>query len=105
MRGFHPTEFDRALLRVARNLPSGDPTLLSGNDGMRLALNCYNLVQTIRIADVLSQVGRWTGLPAYFGHVSTGLPSGDERTSMIRENSSIYAPMVPETVKCLGRLA
>ncbi|WP_301005064.1 Tn3 family transposase, partial [Mesorhizobium sp.] len=89
-------ELDTALLKVSRGLPSGDPALFSGDrlrfpkeprsdlaerdDGRRLALSCSNLVPTTRIMDVLSQVERWTGFTAYFGHVSTGLPPGDERT-------------------------
>src|SRR3546814_1478892 len=32
-----------------------------------------------RITDVLPQVERWTGFTQHFGHVSTGLPPGDEQ--------------------------
>src|SRR3546814_5017854 len=37
------------------------------------------MLPATRITDVLSQVERWTGFTQHFGHVSTGLPPGDEQ--------------------------
>src|SRR3546814_9375597 len=37
------------------------------------------MLPATRITDVLSQVERWTGFTRHFGHVSTGLPPGDEQ--------------------------
>src|SRR3546814_17215286 len=52
----------------------------AGNDeGRHLTLACYGMLPATRITDVLSQVERWTGFTQHFGHVSTGLPPGDEQ--------------------------
>jgi hypothetical protein len=49
------------------------------DEGRRLTLACYDMLPATRITDVLSQVERWTGFTRHFGHVSTGLPPGDEQ--------------------------
>src|SRR3546814_16344400 len=52
----------------------------AGNDeGRHLTLACYGMLPATRSTDVLSQVERWTGFTQHFGHVSTGLPPGDEQ--------------------------
>ncbi|WP_318918930.1 Tn3 family transposase (plasmid) [Sinorhizobium medicae] len=115
---------DTALLGVLRGLPSGDPALFSGDrlrfpkeprtdlaerdDGRRFALNCYNLVPPTRITDVLSQVERWTGFTTHFGHVSTGLPPGEERTflaALIAEATNLGLSRMAEVCGVASRRA
>src|SRR3546814_7001204 len=48
-------------------------------EGRHLTLACYGMLPATRITDVLSQVERWTVFTQHFGHVSTGLPPGDEQ--------------------------
>ena len=80
---------------VAHNLAGRDAALFAGerlrfpkelkdddarhDEGRRLTLACYDMLPATRITDVLSQVERWTGFTRHFGHVSTGLPPGDEQ--------------------------
>ncbi len=88
-------QLDSALRGVARNLDGRDAALFAGerlrfpkekdddagqDEGWHLTLACYGMLPATRITDVLSQVERWTGFTRHFGHVSTGLPSADERT-------------------------
>src|SRR3546814_8520890 len=49
------------------------------DEGRHLTLACHGMLPATRITDVLSQVERWTGFTQHFGHVSTGLPPGDEQ--------------------------
>src|SRR3546814_18782018 len=63
-------------LRFPKELKDDD----AGHDeGRHLTLACYGMLPATRITDVLSQVERWTGFTQHFGHVSTGLPPGDEQ--------------------------
>jgi hypothetical protein len=83
-----------ALLAVERNLGQRDAIFFEGDrlrfpkepsddtdrdGGRRFALACYARLPATRITDLLSQVDRWTGFTRHFGHVSTGLPPGDDR--------------------------
>lgn len=85
---------DTALLAVERNLGQRDAIFFEGDrlrfpkepsddtdrdGGRRFALACYARLPATRITDLLSQVDRWTGFTRHFGHVSTGLPPGDDR--------------------------
>ena len=88
-------QLDSALRDVAHNLAGRDAALFAGerlrfpkelkdddarhDEGRRLTLACYGMLPATRITDVLSQVERWTGFTRHFGHVSTGLPPGDEQ--------------------------
>src|SRR3546814_18368275 len=49
-------------------------------------------------SDLLSQVERWTGFTQHFGHVSTGLPPGDEQ-------AFLATPIAEATNLGLSRMA
>src|SRR3546814_4211106 len=82
-------------LPISQNLAGRDAALFAGerlrfpkelkdddaghDEGRHLTLACYGMLPATRITDVLSQVERWTGFTQHFGHVSTGLPPGDEQ--------------------------
>src|SRR3546814_4601090 len=73
---FRSSLFAGERLRVPKELKDDD----AGHDEVRhLTLACYGMLPATRITDVLSQVERWTGFTQHFGHVSTGLPPGDEQ--------------------------
>jgi TnpA family transposase len=114
---------DSALREVACDLDKRDPALFSGerlrfpkepnedpgqDEGRQLALACYGMVPATRITDVLSQVERWTGFIQHFGHVSTGLPPGDERAflaTLIAEATNLGLSRMAEVCGVASRRA
>lgn len=116
-------KLDNALISVARSLDSRDAALFagerlrfpkeqrddSGDDaGQKLAHACYRMLPATRITDVLSQVERWTGFTQHFGHLSSGLPPGDERAflaTLIAEATNLGMSRMAEVCGAASRRA
>ena len=115
-------QLDHALREVAGNLGGRDPAFFAGDrlrfpreesardhdDARPLALASYGMVPVTRITDVLSQVSRWTGFVEHFGHVSAGLPPGDERAflaTLIAEATNLGLSRMAEVCGAASRRA
>src|SRR3546814_9113319 len=78
------------------------------DEGRHLTLACYGMLPATRITDVLSQVERWNGFTQHFGHVSTGLPPGDEQAflaTLIAEATNLGLSRMAEVCRAGSRRA
>jgi hypothetical protein len=108
---------DSALREVACDLDKRDPALFSASGGFqeptkipvrmkggnsRAPATAWCLPPASR---TLSQVERWTGFIQHFGHVSTGLPPGDERAFLATDRRGDQPRPVAHGRSLRGRLA